>query len=468
MKSYIKNLLAKTKATALAYLAFMALICCACDFTEVDLPPSQLVSDGVFKDRATANAAMANIYAGMRDRGMLTGNAAGLSFLLGNYTDELVFFGNPQNGAASFYNNAVVQSNPDIRQLWNDTYSQIYMANAVIEGVAASQYLEDSDKQALTGEALFVRALLHLYLTGLFGDVPYVTTTDYRQNTHIAKSPSEQVYSSVINDLEQALVMLPSEYSSTDRTRPNKFAAYALLARAYLYNGDWNTAAEYASAVINNNALYSYNMAIEDTFLKDSPSTIWQMSPSSYGSNTREGVTFIFESGPPPLSALATEFVDSFEFGDLRKEYWMREISDGMNSWYHPYKYKQNSDTGSSVEFSVVLRLAEMYLIRAEARVRLGELIAGAEDLNRIRNKAGLTNSEAASQQELMQAILDERKHELFTEFGHRFFDLRRFGVISEVLSTVKNGWESYEEYLPLPEAELNLNPNMLPQNPGY
>lgn len=468
MKKYLKNLLASPKATALGYMAFIFLTCCACDFTEVDLPPSQLVSDDVFNDKATANAAMANIYAGMRDRGMLTGTAAGLSFLLGNYTDELVFYGSPQNGAASFYNNALVQSNSDVRQLWNDTYSQIYMANAVIEGVTASQSLSEIDKQLLTGEALFARAVLHLYLTGLFADVPYVTTTDYRQNTHIGKSLSAQVYAYVIQDLEQASGMLPTEYSSTDRTRPNKFAAYALLSRASLYNGDWNAAADYASAVINNNALYTDDIPIEDTFLIDSPSTIWQLSPSSNGGNTREAVTFIFESGPPPLSALSLGLITEFEPGDLRREYWTREISDGTTSWYHPYKYRQNSNTGSSMEFSVVLRLAEMYLIRAEARVRLGELVAGAEDLNRIRNRAGLTNSPAASQEDLLQAILSERRLEFFSEFGHRFFDLRRLGVINGTLSVVKSGWESYEEYFPLPEAELSLNPNMLPQNPGY
>lgn len=110
----------------------------------------------------------------------------------------------------------------------------------------------------------------------------------------------------------------------------------------------------------------------------------------------------------------------------------------------------------------------EVYLIRAEARAHGGDLIGSKEDLNRIRNAAGLLNTDAVTQNEILQAVLKERQLELFTEFGSRFFDLKRFGILDQTLSLAKSGWDSFESNLPIPETELNLNKNLQPQNTGY
>ena len=120
------------------------------------------------------------------------------------------------------------------------------------------------------------------------------------------------------------------------------------------------------------------------------------------------------------------------------------------------------------MEYSIILRLGEMYLIRAEARAHTGDLIGAKEDLNTIRHTAGLEDTSAVTQDEILNAVLQERRLELFTEFGHRFFDLKRFNKIQPVLSAVKPGWDIHDDLFPIPEAELNLNPNLKPQNPGY
>jgi hypothetical protein len=109
-----------------------------------------------------------------------------------------------------------------------------------------------------------------------------------------------------------------------------------------------------------------------------------------------------------------------------------------------------------------------MYLIRAEARAHSGDLIGAKEDLNTIRHTAGLADTSADTQDEILDAILQERRLELFTEFGHRFFDLKRFNRIQSVLSAAKPGWDAHDDLFPIPEAELSLNPKLLPQNPGY
>ena len=109
-----------------------------------------------------------------------------------------------------------------------------------------------------------------------------------------------------------------------------------------------------------------------------------------------------------------------------------------------------------------------MYLIRAEARVFFGDLEGAKNDLNKIRNRASLANTPAETEQELLDAIIQERRIEFFSELGHRFFDLKRTGKINNTLSPVKLGWNVMDALWPIPESELLLNPNLLPQNPGY
>lgn len=446
-------------------LLFLLTASCS-DFLDVPLPDSQLTANGVFEESATAHAAMTSIYAKMRDTGLLTGSSQGLSCLLGAYTDELLYFGSIQGAPSAFYNNALLASNTNVVTLWNNTYNQIYAANAVLEGVAGSTGLSQADREQLTGEALFVRGLLHFYLAQLHDGVPYIKTTDYIANATAQRLPVAAVMHEAKADIEQAIGLLDEHYATPNRVRPNKYAAYAVLAKICLYNGEWDEAGNAASAVLNATELY-HEEPIQNIFLAGSASTIWQLSPSSGNGNTQEGATFIFASGPPPGVSLRNELVNAFGDSDLRKVHWMKAVTNGTDTWYHAYKYKQNA-SGTSTEHSVLLRLAELYLIRAESRARVGELIGAKEDLNRIRMTAGLGNTTAAGSEAILEAILKERQLELFTELGHRYFDLRRFGRINDVLAPIKPDWQATDAVFPIPETELDLNPNLAPQNQGY
>ncbi|OXA71535.1 RagB/SusD family nutrient uptake outer membrane protein [Flavobacterium aquidurense] len=440
-----------------------------CDnFVEVDLPSSQLTQSGVFEDKATANAAMVSIYAKMRDSGILSGNLSGLSNQMGNYSDELVYYGDISGTTRDFYNNAILPSNTEVFNSWSSSYNQIYAANAIIEAVSASSALGLKDKNQLTAEALFVRSLLHFYLLNLYGDIPYITTTEYQKNRAAKKMPCAELYSYIIKDLELAVTLLPEEYVSSDRIRPNKSVAMALLARAYLYNRQWAEAANAASYLLNNTQTYTWQTNLSDMFLKESTTTIWQFKPRVDGQNTQEGETFIFTAGPPSLVALSTNLINAFEPGDQRKEYWIAKVTTGTDTWYHANKYKQRSNTSGSLEYSIVFRLAEQYLIRSEARAEQGDLAGAKEDLDKIRHTAGLAGTTALSQSQMLKAILQERRVEFFTEYGHRFFDLKRANHLDESLSPLKTGWDTTDKLLPLPESELILNPNLKPQNPGY
>ena len=469
MKTISIQTLFTSRSLLLTLFLGLAMGTTSCDsFVEVDLPKAQLTSVTVFQDVATANAALSDIYSNIRDKGLLTGTAYGISNQLGNYTDELTSYGAPGDPALDFYKNALLPSNTTVALSWNTTYNQIYAANAIIEGVQASTTLTTKDKNHLQGEALFIRALLHFYLVNLFGDIPYITTTDYRSNSVVSRKPTDEVYANIIADLEASVSLLPEEYTNSDRIRPNKYVAKALLARAFLYQGNWDEAANAASALLNNTGLYVWEQDIDNVFLKESTETIWQLMPAASGKNTDEAATFIFFSGPPPLVALSADLVNSFDSNDLRKSHWIANVTDGTATWHHAYKYKEFSFTASSREFSIVIRLAEQYLIRAEARARQGDLIGAKEDLNKIRLRAGLAETIAVSQQQIIEAISQERRWEFFTEYGHRFFDLKRTSTINTTLSGIKPGWDNTDVLFPLPQTELAANPNLRPQNPGY
>jgi tetratricopeptide (TPR) repeat protein len=448
-------------------LLLAILVCIACeDFVAVDLPDSQLSSPTVFDNKATADAAMAYIYSAMRDEGMLSGNSLGLSAQLGYYADELDFYGSPSDASHSFFTNNLSASNSTASNYWNCAYRQIYAANALYQGVSLSAGIPPADAERLQGEALFVRGLIHLYLTSLYGDVPYVTQTDYNVNRSIEKISSADAMAMAIEDLTKAAELLPSDYATTGRARPNKAVAQGILSRAYLYKGQWDKAIEAASYVIGSG---QYQMAtIQEAFLNQSTEVLWQLPPSQEGFPTLEAGTFTLFSGPPQQSALSEALLGRFAFGDLRKEYWIASVTDGSQQWHYTAKYRQTATGSTSTEYSILLRLPEILLIRAEAYARQGSTEAALMDLNVVRNRAGLADYVTSDTSVLLEEILNERCRELFCEQGHRFFDLKRYMQLTGVLSPLKPGWNETDHLLPLPLTEIRLNPNLLPQNPGY
>lgn len=447
----------------------LLLLVTSCDhFTDVELPKSQLTKTAVFDNYATANAALADIYIKLRDDGILSGNTLGVSNILANYADELTLYAGGTNSSIPFYNNTLLASNTSVMENWNNSYNLIYAANAVLEGSEKSAALTYAEKKALRGEALFVRGILHFYLTNLFGDLPYVTSTDYKTNSVTKKVAVTDVYPLIIRDLETASDLLEPVYKNTERIRPNQFVAKALLARVYLYNHSWSEASNASSAVLNATALFNLETNLSSVFLKGSKETIWQFQPSVLGKNTDEATVFIFSTAPPPLASLTNNLINSFAVGDGRKTTWTGSVKSGSNIWYYPFKYKEFNNTAVSLEYSKIFRLAEQYLIRAEARAQSGDLIGAKEDLNKIRKRAGLDNTLAVSKEDILLAIVQERRWELFTEYGHRFFDLKRSGTIDTVLSVSKPGWNTDDALFPIPQNELTANPNLSPQNKGY
>jgi hypothetical protein len=270
--------------------------------------------------------------------------------------------------------------------------------------------------------------------------------------------------------------------TSTERVRPTKWAAVAMLARAYLYTGNWAGADSASSAVISN-SLYRID-AIDAVFEKNSYETIWQLQPVNIGLNTQSGYSFILpDSGPDGgtwVASLSDSLIRLFSADDQRRTHWIDSVAVSGATYYYPYKYKINiydpdniQTPGDMTEYTMVLRLAEQYLIRAEAKAQLNNLPGARADLDTIRSRAGLSGTTANSKTELVAAILNERRIELFTEWGHRWLDLKRTGTVDAVMGTggacaAKGGtWNTNWQLYPIPFGELQKDPNLV-QNPGY
>lgn len=456
----------------LTLLAVFSIFQSCQQFVQVDPPKSQLVRETVFRDYSTAESALVNIYGKLRDYLVINGGGMSrMTWILGLYADELTYYSN-QTGNASIrdiFDNNLTPIHPYAGYIWANSYNLIYAVNSIIEGIGAAtdSNIAEEDKARLIGEALFTRSYIYFHLVNLYGDIPYVTGTDYRKNTTVGKQAVAEVYESLEEDLLSAIDNLPEAYDDAERVRPNAATARALLARVYLYNENWEAAEDMASRVINN-SLYVWVDDLDKVFLKSSSATIWQLKPGTDDGNTHEANDYIFTSAPPPNMALSEYMVQSFTDGDKRLDNWVGAIADDAGNTYHyAYKYKIRGPSTPSQEFSIQFRLAEQYLIRAEANIRLRNYAAAREDVNKIRQRAGLTTIDSNSEDSLMEVLIAERNRELFLEYPHRFFDLVRTGN-TDFLAERKAGWDDTDRLWPIPESELLVNPNLLPQNEGY
>ncbi|MGN6293142.1 MAG: RagB/SusD family nutrient uptake outer membrane protein [Chitinophagaceae bacterium] len=441
----------------------------------VDVPPpqDQLPAEAAFTTDKTATATMVGLYSDMNGYNYSFGNVLA-SFMPAMSADE---FYSAFTSFDAFKLNSLTPDNSYVNTLWQQPYAYIYHVNAIYEGVAASNSLSPAVKSQLLGEARFMRAFFYFYLVNYFGDVPLILDTDARKNSSLPRTPAAQVYESIINDLKEAVDKLQDEYQNSERIRPNKAAAKTLLARAYLYTGKWSDAETLAGEVIGDNR-YQLLTNLNSVFLKTSHEAIFQIAAvntvtGAGGMNTWEGFNIV-PATPTSRSyyVIFPELVNAFESGDLRKANWTKSYVVGANTFYCPFKY-QNRLISPVVEYTTVLRLAELYLIRAEARAKQNKLDIAIDDLDEIRHRAGLNPlDDNLTQDQVLQAVEQERRVELFSEWGHRWFDLKRTNRADAVLAPMKNtlqasSWQSTDTLYPIPAPARRTNIN-LSQNNGY
>lgn len=441
-------------------------------FVQVSPPDTQLETGLIFSSDQTATAAMMGIYS----RAMATPGFflnGGNSVYPGLSADE--FAGTTAAPLVdAFTANTLTSSNSFVTTLYASAYNAIYNANIMIEDLRASKSITERTSRQLKGEALCLRALTYFHLADLFGDVPLETGTSYEVNAVAPRMPVTTVYRQVVTDLLAADSLLDTAYAVNAgyagvRTRPNKWAARALLARVYLYQGSWAAAEEAATDVLQSGS-YRLEPLLDSVFTPRSREAIWQLQPVSGAMNTAEGYIFLPAGGSSskPVYALTPYLLNAFETGDKRRMSWVAAKPVSGIAYAYPYKYKVRTGIYPYMEYNMVLRLAELYLIRAEARVQGNKLSEAIADLDMVRSRAGLAALPATlSAEDVLAAVMQERRVELFAEWGHRWSDLRRTGQIDSVFSVEKQGWQQYAALYPIPLTELQRNPRIV-QNPGY
>lgn len=488
---------------AALFLLCLALQSCG-KFLEVPPPKDRLVADGVYTQDPTAIAAVTQIYKQLAQYAPFESGLGGISTIAALTADEMSIPATGDVNPQRIFRNELDAANGPVFT-WAEMSSMLYAANLAMEGLAASTALTPQVKKQLLGEAKFIRAWGLFYFVNLYGEAPLLVSSDYRVNAVIKRSPIDEVYNQIVNDLLEAKTLLSNNYLdatlvrvTTERVRPTKWAATALLARTYLYMGSrgysdaWPKAEAEATEVINQSALYDLpSTSLNNVFLKNSAEAIWQWQPITGNRNTDDGFALNITAAGLDRNTPAELFaplLNSFEAGDPRKLNWVNSITIPVGgvatTYYYPYKYKVGavvpsiSSANQFTEYTMVMRLAEQYLIRAEARAQQNNNTGAVADLNVIRKRArGNTPgilpdlSGTLTKVAVLDAIMQERRVELFVEWGHRWFDLKRIGKLNEVMTAVAplkgSTWKTEQALYPVPFGEIQLNPNLV-QNPGY
>jgi len=407
---------------------------------------------------------------------------AGATIYYGLSADELLKFA-PDAQISNIISNTVLATNSYTGYTWQFAFQYLYQVNAVLEGLASSTSIKQATKDKFSAEAKFLRAFLNFYLVNIYGEIPLITSPDYQANAIAFRRPISEVYKLILADLLSAQSLLPADYTASggDKIRANLWAATALLARVYLYTRNWAGADSAASAIINSGQ-FSLNFDLNSVFLKNNKEAILQWENNSTVNTTTfngtsEGYVFIpLDSTNRPTYYLTDSLLAAFEAGDHRQTAWVKTYTytgDG-HTYSYPFKYKlgnyQTAANAPVAEYYTVFRLAEQYLIRAEASAQLNKLTEGINDLNIIRNRASLLPlPPMLTQSELLDAVAQERRIEFFAEWGHRWLDLKRTNQVGSAFQNTpyKAGYKPYQQLYPVPLSEISTD-NNLTENPGY
>ncbi|QES89004.1 RagB/SusD family nutrient uptake outer membrane protein [Rhizosphaericola mali] len=433
-------------------------------YVETDLSANLVSSDKVFLESGTANSAIEGLYSYYPS----TYSIQYFTFLGGISSDEMDYTGTGADLMQFVQHSVSTTNSTNESYLWTYPYQVVGYINQAIDGLNASTALTDSLKNSLLGESKFLRAWYYFNLVNYFGKIPLILNSQALNNTSIGNSDSATVYKQIISDLTEAQSNLYATYpgTSTFRIRGNKWAATNLLAKVYLYQKDYASAITEASKVIESG---TYSLSdVKNAFINTSKETIWQSSTvygySSIGTNYRSATndTTVI----PPTFVVDSSLVKSFDTSDLRYKNWIDFTKYNGIKYYRNYKYKLKSATAGN-EYNVVMRLAETYLIRAEAKLFSNDISGALADINMIRNRAGLSDFSSNNAADIFNEIVIERKKELFGEFSNRWFDLKRWGLVNSVIGALDPNWKSTAAWMPIPYNQIILNSN-LTQNDGY
>ncbi|TDB58229.1 RagB/SusD family nutrient uptake outer membrane protein [Arundinibacter roseus] len=393
------------------------------------------------------------------------------------------------------------RTNESPQQIWISCYSGIEKANWMIAKVPDAT-MDQTRKKQIIGEAYFLRAFYHWMLTKNFGEIPVkIQPSTSELEAYVGKSPIAEVYQQIYSDLDQAAAAGLPSFPSIEAGRPSNEAVQALYAKVALYNEDWAKALEKAEVVINSGK-YSLMPNVQDVFdyQKEDAARIeniwaYEADPISPGtSHQLVGLTGPSGSGGVEYARTSfgsmfayMSFFNSFDPADERRQLLdttyrnragamvpQRNITPITPEGVLIRKYRDPISTTGLIPNIPILRLADMYLIAAEAEARLNGGTAKAYGyINTIRNRADLPDlTSGLGKDAFIDAVIQERSWEFFAE-GDRWYDLTRTGKFLTVIPQATNSVypsrpvTPKNKFFPIPQDEVNANPE-LTQNPDW
>lgn len=470
-------------------LPLMAVMLTGCESFLDREPLSQLVDQSldtsVAVTPASVESSMAAAYAGMK-----TSQAE--LFMLDYYVNgdaqsDNCHAGadNPDNFQIDDYR--ISSTNRNVSRDWAYYYGLIANCNNVLAQIETVQGMDAARKDEIEGEASFLRGFFYFGMVQLWGGVPIVTkpvpeiTSDNFAEVYAILYPDsktqEEVYAHIISDLETAIAKAPSSYGTT-KFRGTKYAAHAVMAKVYatLQPVNWTKVNEHCDAVIAGGftLLPNYEQ-LWNGMNENSNEAIFELDCIDWSSGGNWGSSMFVGLDWKKFNTPTKNLVDAFDAENdmIRKNSSIRFQT--VTSWSdvywdisnYPFCNKMRNTAGGQNQ--IFLRLADIYLLKAEALTELGQLddVSGARYyVNLVRNRVNLPPVVASTADELRVAIAKERRLELAFE-GHRWYDLKRTGKAIETMTALGYVLNENRLLFPIPQGERDKNIN-LKQNPGY
>lgn len=458
----------------------------------LDLSPAHLISDqSFFQTQNDFETALVGAYSTFR--GMYSGSAIQYLNELSSDNSEIVW-SSPSADEMQLEQNNVTPSNGIIGGAWSTCMFTISRCNTIlnkIDGVA----FDETVKNRIKGETLFLRSFAYFYMAQLFGNLP-ITDLDFTSPAQVAASdltlkPASEAYTKIIADLTTAETLMPNTLNA-DKTKASRGTVKALLGKVYLTLKDYNNAIVKLKDVLDANQyslVTNYQSLITEgnNNRAESLLEIQFVSGRSIGNNYSALFT-------PAITSMAifpgnlqgsgrilptVNLMNAYEAGDLRKNVSVKDGIPLINGTTAPGRYAVKfvdftiTATGDGNVTLPILRYADVLLMYAEALNEDAQTTLAHDYINLVRTRAGLVNLSGLTQSDLRLAIERERRVELAYE-GHRWFDLKRTDRLKVVLDAyyASKGLnftvQEHEWILPIPLNEVNLNPDVILQNPGY
>lgn len=482
------------------YTIVFATLFASCKKDFLQKAPESNLAAGTIRTAADAENILTGAYNKLVTDG---GYQYGQFFLSDGRSDNNYINGDNQDAEQPFENFTYTPSNSLSQGLWQGYYAHITAANAVTDNVTTiddPSWAGTKRKEQILGEARYLRALAYYWLVTQWGDCPIILSVTNGDNFYPTRNSASEVYKVIIDDLKYAESVLDATPYKAQAGRATKGAAQALLAKTYAQMKDYANCLDYCKKVIA--GPYSLVPNYGDIWganHKNNSESIFELQVSSGGTPySLWGVqifAFVSSDGWPKRDIASYDLIQAFNAaGDAGPRYTatfnyrLTSASFNMpaNAWNPaapiPFMNKLRNPNGfASPENIILIRLADIILLAAEANNQLGNTGPAATLLNQVRTRAGLPNTTAITKSELALAILKERRLELVHEYT-RWNDLLRADANGTInLVTLMNSQvnsnnvnlnynmnaDKHQFLLPVPLQDIQLNKN-LTQNAGY